>query len=436
MRHGQEARATLAGKGFCMHLSDDGRQQPGYACARLGCSAAARDRRTTGEASSAPPRKALLRPLLLWALSLLPLAGWVGLAGERVAATGSSWPISRGDAALTGTTPARVPEKPVLRWSFTAKAKILAAPVIHDGTVYAAASDGAVYALRLADGKPLWTFTADAGIEASPLIAGGILYVGDLAGKLHALDAASGRRNWVYATEGRIMGGANRVPGAPPLVLVGSYDNRLHAIDAETGQRAWVYETDHYINGIPAVGDGVTLVGGCDEQVHVVRLKDGTAVAKIAAGSYVAASPAVRGDQAYVGHYTGEVIALDLTAGTVRWRFAAAGAPAFFASVAATATRIVAASRSGVVHGISRNEGKEIWTFQAQGDIDSSPVITRDCVLFGSQDGRITMLRFTTGESLWSYLLGSPISATVAVVDGWIVAGAHDGVLYAFGEAK
>ena len=217
---------------------------------------------------------------------------------------------------------------------------------------------------------------------------------------------------------------------------MGSYDNRLHAVDAATGVRVWIYETQNYVNGIPAVGDGVALAGGCDERVHVVALSNGAARATIAAGSYVASSPAVRGRQAYVGHYQGEVLGLDIDRGAVDWRFRPEGEPAFYASVAATATRVVAASRQdGVVHCLSRDDGALIWTYPASGGVDSSPVIAGDRVLFGSQDGRITMLRFDTGEKIWSYLVGSPVRAAVAVVDGWIIAVAVDGGVYAFGEA-
>ncbi len=369
-----------------------------------------------------------------FAFMLLLLASEVRGA-DLLRATGDSWPIARGDAALTGTSPARVPEKPVLRWQFNTQARVLASPLIHDGVVYVAASGGNVHALRLTDGEPLWVFAAKEGIEASPLLAGGILYIGDRDGKLHALEAASGQRRWVYATEGQIMGGPNLAPGPPPLILFGSYDYCLHAVDAESGQPVWTYETGHYINGIPAVGDDRALIGGCDEYVHSVRLADGGGANLIAAGSYVAASPAVRDGHAYVGHYNGEVLGIDLAAGEVRWRFVAEGNPAFFASLATTSTRVLAGGRHGILHCLARDTGKEIWQFQAQGDIDSSPVVARDRVLFGSRDGRITMLRFTDGERLWSYLVGSALTAGVAVVDGWLIAGATDGVIYAFGEA-
>ena len=62
-------------------------------------------------------------------------------------------------------------------------------------------------------------------------------------------------------------------------------------------------------------------------------------------------------------------------------------------------------------------------------------VVADDRVVIGSQDGRVSMLRFDTGEQVWSYLVGSPVSAPTAVVDGWIVAVAEDGGVSAFGEA-
>lgn len=368
---------------------------------------------------------------------ILPLAG---AAEQPVAATPDSWPISRGDAALTGTTPARVPDQPVLRWHVDLGSKIVASPVIHDGTVYAASLDGAVVALRLRDGERRWQFETPAGIEGSPLVAGGVLYIGDLEGKLHALDAETGQPRWHYVTEGRIMGGVNRMPGDPSLVLVGSYDDRLHAVDAATGTRVWIYETGHYVHGTPALAGDVVLIGGCDEHVHGARIEDGRGVVKLSAGSHVAASPAIRDAYAYVGHYHGEVLAMNWKENKIRWRFAPSDhdrdRAAFYASPAVTATRVLAGDRDGFLYALARDSGKEVWRFRARRDIDGSPVVARDRVLFGSRDGRLYMLSFSDGELLWSYHIGSPVNATLAVVDDWIVAGAHDGSLYAFGKGE
>ena len=359
-----------------------------------------------------------------------------GAAGSG--ATSDAWPIFRGDAGLSGVSPARIPATPVLRWTFDAGDKFLASPVIAEGWVFAADVGGTVHALGLADGERVWSRRIDAGIEASPLWHAGRLYVGDLDGQLHALDAQTGETRWTYRAQGRIMGGANVLAGERPLVLFGSYDHRLHAVDAADGAGVWQYETDHYVNGTPAIGGGLALIGGCDEQLHVVRAADGAAVAVIEAGAYLAASPALREGFAAIGHYHGEVLGIDLAAAAVQWRFAPADEgrpPVFYAAPALTATRVLAGARNGRLYALSRRTGEVVWQFAARGDIDGAPVVTGDWVLFGSRDGHLYRLRFSDGQKDWSYRIGSPVLTTPAVVTDWIVVGANDGSLYAFGAA-
>ena len=374
------------------------------------------------------------------AVALFCLLPQIDSEGEKVAATADSWPSFRGDTALTGTTPARPPEQPALRWTFEADSGIEASPIIHDNTVYAASGNGTVYALRLHDGKSLWTFETGSGIEAPLLYVKGRIFVGDMDGTLHSLKADSGRSEWGYSTDAQIRGGANWIAGERERLLIGSYDNHIHCVDPAGGERIWTYKTDNYVHGTPGVLGMKVIIGGCDAMVHVINSKDGTPKAGIDAGSYIAASPAIRNNFAYIGHYGGEVLGIDVTAGEVKWRFTPTtepdSPPAFFSSPAVTATRVIAGGRNGVLYCLARTDGKKIWQFQARRDIDSSPVVAGDFVLFGSRDGRLYMIRFSDGKEQWSYLLGSRINATVAVVDGWIVAGAADGFLYAFGEVE
>ena len=106
--------------------------------------------------------------------------------------------------------------------------------------------------------------------------------------------------------------------------------------------------------------------------------------------------------------------------------------------IPAWATRGVRDARDqqvGELYALSRADGRLVWSHRAGGGIDSAPVVADDRVVIGSQDGRVSMLRFDTGEQVWSYLVGSPVSAPTAVVDGWIVAVAEDGGVSAFGEA-
>ena len=78
----------------------------------------------------------------------------------------------------------------------------------------------------------------------------------------------------------------------------------------------------------------------------------------------------------------------------------------------------------------------EPGSFKSLGKNDGSPVVAADKVVIASADGRIYMLDAETGEKVWSYEIGSPISGTPAIVKDRIYIGAHDGVVYSFGVKK
>jgi outer membrane protein assembly factor BamB len=78
--------------------------------------------------------------------------------------------------------------------------------------------------------------------------------------------------------------------------------------------------------------------------------------------------------------------------------------------------------------------GARRWTYDAAAELDSSPVIAGDAVLFGGADGRLTALRLKDGAELWSLEVGEPIASSPAVASGLVLVGCDDGRLYAFGQ--
>ena len=67
-----------------------------------------------------------------------------------------------------------------------------------------------------------------------------------------------------------------------------------------------------------------------------------------------------------------------------------------------------------------------------RGRIDSSPVVSKDKVIFGSMDGKLYIISTLTGEELSSYEVGEPISSTPAVVNDRVLVGCEDGLVYCF----
>jgi outer membrane protein assembly factor BamB len=366
--------------------------------------------------------------------SALLLAPPSQAADPEPTAPPNAWPMYRGTPSLNGVSAARLPANLQLKWSVKTAGPIKGAAAIVEGVVYVGSDDGKVRALKLADGSPVWEFAADGPVVSSPLVTDGRVYIGSAGTKLYALNAKTGAPVWTYGTEGEIKSSPTpfRSPnGQETWLVIGGYDNRLHCVSAVTGKTNWTYETANFINGAPAVGDGVTAFGGCDEIVHVISLADGSKAREIEAGAYIIGSAAVLGSVAYVGHYKNEFLAVDLKKGEVLWRYRDRNFP-YGASPAVTRDRVLFGGRDKRLHAVNRANGEQAWVFATRGSVESSPVVASDQVVFGSDDGRVYMVSLADGTERWNYEIGQPVQSSAAVVDGHLVIGADDGVIYCF----
>lgn len=394
-----------------------------------------------------------------------------------------TWPRFRGDMALRGVSPSRLPARLAPRWVFEpdrdvqsiiatppARENRIAAPptssppastaraftapaddqsssreaavkssaVIANGRVFVGHGNGRVYALDLKRGKKFWEFKTEGEVEAAPLVVGDTVFIGSADMWFYALDAETGELRWKHETQGKIAGGANAwrsADGKSTRVLFGSYDSKLYCLDARTGDEIWTHTTDNYINGTPAIADGLAAFGGCDGKMHLVEIETGASREPIEVNAYLAGSPALDKGQIFTGHYGNEVICLAVAdAGTDKrkWTYKSRDFP-YFSSPALSQTLVVIGGRDRRLHAINRGDGKLAWDFRTRGQVDSSPVIVGDKVVFGSNDGRLYVVSIRDGAEVWSYEIGKDVIASPAVASGMIVVGCEDGRVYAFG---
>ena len=375
---------------------------------------------------------------LLSALTVALLAGCGQAATPAPTATpaaarsGPDWPMFRGNPTLTGVTTATLPATLTLAWKFDTKGAVSSSPAVVGNRVYIGSGSSNLFALNLADGQKLWSFTASGPIEASPLVLDGRVFIGDINTNFYALDATTGRELWSFGLDDKVKSSANWV--ATPTgkaILVGGYDYKLYSFNPESGRTNWVFETGNYINGTPAVGNGLTAFGGCDAVVHVVDVITGKKQKEIEAGAYIAASGALVDGHLYVGHYENEVLNVDLGAGVITWKYRDRSFP-YFSSPAVTTNRVLFGGRDKRLHCVDRATGKGVWVFATRGKVDSSPVVAGDDVIVGSDDGRVYRVGLGDGVERWNYEIGQPVQSSAAVVAGYMLIGSEDGKLYCF----
>jgi hypothetical protein len=231
------------------------------------------------------------------------------LANAFVTPPSGTWPMFRGGPALLGLAAGTLDKELSLLWSYKTGGPVKSSAAVVGGKVFIGSGDQHVHAVQLAGGKKLWSFKTEGEVESSPLVLDGRVFVGSSDGWFYALETDSGKLVWKYQTGDKILSSGNWLKspkGDATWIVFGSYDNRLYCLDAATGRSNWVYETGNYINGSPAVANGLTVFGGCDAILHVLNLADGMKVKEIEAGAYIAASAALEGNRAYFGHYENE----------------------------------------------------------------------------------------------------------------------------------
>jgi outer membrane protein assembly factor BamB len=366
---------------------------------------------------------------------LLALAG---TAMIHASAQGVDWPMFRGNPALTGVSEAKVPLPLRLQWTFKTGGPVSSSPAVVGSNVYVGSASSNVFCLGLADGARRWSTAVSGPVEASPLVLDGRLYIGDVNTNFYCLDAATGKILWTVGFDEKVKSSASwyEPPGTGrKAILVGSYDFKLYSIDALTGRTNWAYETGNYINGSPAVSDGLTAFGGCDAFVHVLQLATGSKAREIEAGAPIIGSAAIAKGRAYLGHYENEFLCVDLQQGKVVWRYRDRAFP-YATSPAVTDDRVLFGGRDKRLHCVERETGKSVWTFQTRGKVESSPVVAHGKVFFGSDDGRLYAVSLATGTEAWQFEIGQPIQSSPAIVPGHVLVGSEDGSLYCFGPGK
>lgn len=368
----------------------------------------------------------------------------------------SCWSNYRGDARLSGVSGATLPRSPELLWNFATGDAVKSAPVVCDEIIVAGSVDGNIYGITM-DGKLKWKINTANGVEAPALISDGTVYLADLDGRVLAIELQTGKTRWTYTTDGMVMGAPNiaRVKtgggtsgtadregsgGSTPsarekeVLVIGSYDYYLHGIDAATGKGLWKYEADNFINGTPAIFDGLAVFGGCDGLLHQVHISDGSLKERKSVATYVAGSVAVDAGITWVGDYDGKFTCMDLHSGEELWSFSDPSTDLpFIASPAVGKKHVYIGSRDKYVYCFDKMTGKLVWKVNTRGRVDASPVLAGEKLVVANMRGDVMILDVADGRLLWSYELGSAITGNPAVIDGYIIAGAADGRIYCFG---
>jgi outer membrane protein assembly factor BamB len=356
--------------------------------------------------------------------------GWV----DRCHTASGDWPLTRGDAASSGSSASPLPVEPELLWEFKLGGLGFdSGPIIADGRVFAADADGILICLSLSTGELLWKKTLETGFMASPAYNDGAIYIGDLDGVVRSLDASTGEIRWEYDAQQEIDAGANFFKDT---VLVTSQSGSLLALDRASGELKWRYETDDQLQCGPTLAGNLTYLGGCDQHLHIVNVESGQPfMDKIPIDAPTGSTPAVHDRIVLVPNYKGQIWAFSAPTHELIWKFENSQlSNEFKNSVAVAGGFVVATSGNRRVFALDLANGEVAWDVTLRRRTESSPVIAGDQVTLAGSDGRLLLLDLKTGKENWMFEVRGSFLGSPAVADGKLVVASDRGDVFCFGK--
>ncbi|HET8701996.1 MAG TPA: outer membrane protein assembly factor BamB [Nitrococcus sp.] len=283
-------------------------------------------------------------------------------------------------------------------------------PALAGGRLYTAASDGAVMALDVKDGKQIWRKELKQPVSGGPAVGDGLVVVGTRKGEVLGLAAADGKLLWISGVTSEVLAPAAIGQG---VVVVRTNDGRVFALDAKTGERRWIYDRNVPVlslrgYGSPVLVPGGVIVGFDNGRVAGLSLSDGTPAwersVAVAQGRSeleqmvdVDADPVVAGEDVFAATYQGRIAALSLRDGHIIW----ARALSVDTGIAVDAANVYASDADGRIWAFDRFNGASVWRQDVfQGERMSGPAVYSDFVVVGGSDGYLNWLSVDDGRLL------------------------------------
>src|SRR3954468_15786912 len=153
-------------------------------------------------------------------------------------------------------------------------------------------------------------------------------------------------------------------------------------------------------------------------------------------GKLIEFQPVLAGGRLFVLKNDGRALALSADTGRIRWRKrigglaasapGAAGASVYFVVNRGGYGGIAGAGPAKVV-AMNRRTGRIRWAKRLSSASESSPLVVRERVFLGSQDGTVYALSAKSGRIVWRYRAGGPVKGGLAYARGRLFFGDYGG---------
>lgn len=332
------------------------------------------------------------------------------------------------------------------------------APVMSKGILYAAASEGRLYAFDAATSKLIWVYDANYPVDATPAVEDKAVCFGSSDGVFRCIGAQDGRLLWKFQARSSVL--------ASPViknetVYFHASDDRVYALSLNTGEKKWIYHRGTYQTVAPRVtsssafGNGFLYTLFSDGFVVCLEASTGRevwskrVVANFDSSFRTRRTPLVSANMVYLIDAENSVVALDAATGETKKTYDAIKVYDFVIPDAGNAqsARTVILAGAEMVVSVDAVTGAVVWKKELSKKPLSSVFAAGDYVFvvsnyvhnplgmesLSSTKGYVEAFRLSNGEAAWSERIDDAVGGNVAAAGNAIALMTNSGALSLFG---
>jgi outer membrane protein assembly factor BamB len=266
-------------------------------------------------------------------------------------------------------------------------------PVLFNETIYCGSGDGNFYAVNSKTGQSVWVFKTGNIVHTTAAISNNKIFFGSHDGNVYALRLENGELIWKFKTAGHRYFPAGEVQGSPEvfrnLVFIGARDYNVYALDQEKGYCHWNKAFSNGWGLCQNIHDSVLYIGTADERVLIAAEPEtGKELWKKNMEFLVFGNNAYTDNMLYLGTTNGKLHAINLKTGETVWSFRTET----FSKNRSKYFKTDGTYREDIYSIIKSNE--QFLEVECElGGIFSTPVITKNTIIFSSTNGTLYCLQ-------------------------------------------
>ena len=247
---------------------------------------------------------------------------------------------------------------------------------IKGDAVYFGSRDGNLYALSYKNGALKWKFDSGSPITPSPEVLGKKIYFGNKNGDSFALKRKDGKLVWQNRGDGKaltcIQPMKKYYPPWKTFVIEIYEDGDIVKRKGSSAEEVWRIKTESEKVRCPVNWHTNLYFGDDSGTLRAINEKNGEEIWKVDVAGGIKTSP------------------------VLKYKFLLFDLPSL--RLFSNTPFVFFGDNTGKFYAINGKSGKEIWSFNSFGSINSRPIIDKDYLYFASSDGGLYKVRTLSGK--------------------------------------